>query len=145
MSCGRRPVRPPLAKAHFGAWLCKGCQNRALPDPRFDCSIKPMFNSQKLEIDFLEDIKQLIDGDQVALERIINMDQTPAQVVMPEKWTNDVVGTKDIIVNNPPGEKDHYTITLAVRPTGEKLPAVIVFRGAAATGVLYKQQLDNNG
>ena len=45
---------------------------------------------------------------------------------------------KEVRVVNPPGEKEHFTVALAITASGKKLPAIVVFRGAKKTGKLSK-------
>ena len=55
---------------------------------------------------------------------------------MQAKKTVDKIGAEEVWMFDPHGEKDHFTVTLAAKANGEKLPAVVVFRGARKTGVL---------
>ena len=92
------------------------------------------------------------------------MDQTPIRVVFPAKKTVSPKGVKQVrtdlcysimvvfhmlvlltfrvcqvIMKNPPGDKECFTINLTVKADGTKLPAQVIFKTTAKGGQLYDE------
>ena len=96
---------------------------------------------QILEAQFFDRLTDAFDVRNVPLQNIMKLDQTSVQYVNREKRTIEKVGAKEVPVFNPPDEKEHFTVTLVVKANGEKIPAIVAFRGAKKTGQLS----DRNG
>ena len=56
--------------------------------------------------------------------------------------TVDVKGAKEVVVINPAGEKDSFTVTLALAANGDKCPAVVVFKGYCKNGEISEKTLN---
>ena len=79
--------------------------------------------------------------EKIPRNRFMNFDQTSCPLVSSGGKTIDFMGAKEVIVVDPPGDKECFTISLAVKADGEKLPAIIVFKGNCKNGELSERTL----
>ena len=59
---------------------------------------------------------------------IINMDQTMCRFDMVPTRTNDFTGTKSIRITSTKAKKKGFTVALAPKGNGDKLPALVIFK-----------------
>ena len=77
---------------------------------------------------FRQTIIRLRKANGIDPSAIFNMDQTMCRFDMPRARTNDSRGKKTIRVKTTRAEKKGFTVALAATASGEKLPAVIIFK-----------------
>ena len=100
--------------------------------------------SQKVPKDYADKLQQfrksiiaIRKAKDIPPSRIINMDQTMCRFDMPPRGTNNRKGQKTIRRKTTKADKKGFTVALAATASGEKLPAVILFKERA--GVLGKR------
>ena len=100
--------------------------------------------SQKVPKDYADKLQQfrksiiaIRKAKDIPPSRIINMDQTMCRFDMPPRGTNNRKGQKTIRGKTTKADKKGFTVALAATASGEKLPAVILFKERA--GVLGKR------
>ena len=91
--------------------------------------------AQKLPEDFAEvvsDFVQSVRGLRVRHDyseyNMANMDQTMVRFDMQPNYTNNIIGARDIRIATSGGAKRGFTVALAARASGHKLPAYIVLK-----------------
>ena len=91
--------------------------------------------SQKVPADYADqifkvrkDIILLRKQHSIEPSHIYNMDQTMCRFDMPQNRTVDVRGGRTIRIKTTHAEKKGFTVALAASASGEKLPAVIIFK-----------------
>ena len=92
-------------------------------------------SSQMVPADYAELIQELRasvirirKAKDISPSYIINMDQTMCRFDMPSTRTNDVRGRRTIRIKTTKAEKKGFTVALAATASGQKLPAVIIFK-----------------
>ena len=70
-----------------------------------------------------------IFDDEVNLNRIVNVDETPVFLEIISNNTYNKKGEKEVIINTHENEKHHITVILTITGKGNKLPPVIIFKG----------------
>ena len=63
------------------------------------------------------------------LSRILNMDKTPMQFELPATRTLEFTGSRTVPVLSCGADKQSFTVALAVKANGEKLPPKVIFKG----------------
>ncbi|OQV17686.1 hypothetical protein BV898_08144 [Hypsibius exemplaris] len=100
--------------------------------------------------EFHEELQEKVVLSQTPLRNIINQDQTCMRMVSPYGLTLDKIGTKEVLTVQPGGEKNTFTVSLAIRADGSKLPAVIIFKatnkktGRLSESIMGKLKIPNN-
>ncbi|GAU90708.1 hypothetical protein RvY_03087 [Ramazzottius varieornatus] len=89
----------------------------------------------------MERVEAIVTLEKTHPGRIINFDQTSVLLQNTYGKTSSPVGVKQVHVVQPPGEKERFTVGLAVTGDGQKFPAVIVFTGGVKTGQLSRNIL----
>lgn len=59
---------------------------------------------------------------------IVNMDQTMCRFDMVPRYTNDIRGTRTVRITHTRANKKGFTVALAAKGNGEKLPALLIFK-----------------
>ena len=59
---------------------------------------------------------------------IVNMDQTMCRFGMVPRHTNDIRGTRTVRIIHTRANKKGFTVALAAKGNGEKLPALVIFK-----------------
>ena len=72
--------------------------------------------------------KEVLSQQTYDLENVINVDETYVTRDSPSETTIETVGVKSVPIRSTGAEKTRYTVILANTLTGEKLPAMIVWR-----------------
>lgn len=78
--------------------------------------------------DFRASIIKLSTKHGLGPAQVVNMDQTMCRFDMTPSRTNDVTGKRSIRITSTKAKKKGYTVALAARGSGEKFPALIVFK-----------------
>ena len=78
--------------------------------------------------DFLRTIIAIRRAKHIQPSAIVNMDQTMCQFDMPPPRTNSKKGVKTVRIKTTRAEKKGFTVALAATASGEKLPALIIFK-----------------
>ena len=60
---------------------------------------------------------------------ILNMDETPMQFELPATRTLEFSGNRTVPILSCSGDKQSFTVVLAVRANGQKLPPKVIFKG----------------
>ncbi|GAU92359.1 hypothetical protein RvY_04450 [Ramazzottius varieornatus] len=89
----------------------------------------------------MERVKEIVTLEKTHPSRIITFDQTSLLLQNTYGKTLSPVGVKQVHVVQPPGEKERFTVGLAVTGDGQKFPAAIVFKGGVKTGELSRNIL----
>ena len=63
------------------------------------------------------------------LSHIINMDETPMRFELPATRTLEFTGNRTVPITTCGADKQSFTVALAVKANGEKLPPKIIFKG----------------
>ena len=63
------------------------------------------------------------------LSRILNMDETPMRFELPATKTLEFTGSRTVPVLSCGADKQSFTVALAVKANGEKLPPKVIFKG----------------
>ncbi|GAV02835.1 hypothetical protein RvY_13351 [Ramazzottius varieornatus] len=84
----------------------------------------------------MERVEEIVGVNNTHPSRIINFDQTSVLLQNTYGKTLSPIGVKQVHVIQPPGEKERFTVGLAVTGDGQKFPAAIVFKGGVKTGQL---------
>lgn len=110
--------------------------------------------SQKIPADYADQIfkvrKEIIKlrkKHMIEPSQIYNMDQTMCRFDMPQNRTNARRGGSTIRIKTTRAEKKGFTVALAASASGERLPAVIIFKergGWLGARVLKKLVIPNN-
>ncbi|KAG0433911.1 hypothetical protein HPB47_019486 [Ixodes persulcatus] len=77
------------------------------------------------------------------LYNVANMDQTMVRVDNPAKGTNNVVGESTVRIANTGCARRCFTVSLAARATGHKLPAFMLEPWRQKTGTDFKRNAAN--
>lgn len=84
--------------------------------------------------DVIKERKQLqISEDETA--RIINCDQTPIFLEMPDTTTIDIKGKKEIIINTNGNEKKKNYVLLTIAGESTKIEHFLIFKGKRGKNV----------
>ena len=76
--------------------------------------------------------------------RLINCDETPIFLEMPDTTTIDIKGHKEIIIDTNGNEKKRITVLLTVAGDGTKLEPILVFQGKKGKNVEKELQGNRN-
>ena len=60
---------------------------------------------------------------------ILNMDETPMRFELPATRTLEFTGNRTVPILSCGGDKQSFTVVLAVKASGEKLPPKVIFKG----------------
>ena len=63
------------------------------------------------------------------LSHIINMDETPMWFELPATRTLEFTGNRTVPITTCEADKQSFTVALAVKANGEKLPPKLIFKG----------------
>ena len=63
------------------------------------------------------------------LSHIINMDETPMRFELPATRTLEFTGNRTVPITTCGADKQSFTVALAVKANGEKLPPKVIFKG----------------
>ena len=63
------------------------------------------------------------------LSHIINMDETPMRFELPATRTLEFTGNRTVPITTSGADKQSFTVALAVKANGEKLPPKVIFKG----------------
>ena len=63
------------------------------------------------------------------LSHIINMDETPMRFELPPTRTLEFTGSRTVPITTCGADKQSFTVALAVKANGEKLPPKVIFKG----------------
>ena len=63
------------------------------------------------------------------LSHIINMDETPMRFELPATRTLEFTGNRMVPIMSCGADKQSFTVALAVKANGEKLPPKVIFKG----------------
>ncbi|GAU89463.1 hypothetical protein RvY_02012 [Ramazzottius varieornatus] len=85
---------------------------------------------------FMERVEEIVTLEKTHPSRIINFDQTSVLLQNTYGKTLSPVGIKQVHVAQPPGEKERFTVGLAVTGDGQKFLAAIVSKGGVKTAKL---------
>ena len=102
---------------------------------------------QELLFNFRRDILNVRRDNHVAPGNIFNMDQTMVRFDMPSSRTNAKKGSKTVRIKTTKAEKKGFTVALAASASGEKLPAVVIFKergGVLGARVQRQLHVPNN-
>ena len=77
---------------------------------------------------FRESIIQSHLKHSLSPSQIVNMDQTMCHFDMVPSRTNDIIGTRSVRISSTKATKKGFTVALAASGSGEKLPAMIIFK-----------------
>jgi len=61
--------------------------------------------------------------------QILNMDETPMRFELPATRTLEFTGNRTVPILSCGGDKQSFTVVLAVKADGEKLPPKVIFKG----------------
>ena len=61
--------------------------------------------------------------------RILNMDETPMRFELPATRTLEFTGNRTVPILSCGGDKTSFTVVLAVKADGAKLPPKVIFKG----------------
>ena len=61
--------------------------------------------------------------------QILNMDETPMRFELPATRTLEFTGTRTVPILSCGGDKQSFTVVLAVKADGGKLPPKVIFKG----------------
>ena len=61
---------------------------------------------------------------------ILNMDETPMRFELPAMRTLEFTGNRTVLILSCGGDKQSFTVVLAAKVSGEKLPPKVIFKGA---------------
>lgn len=85
------------------------------------------------------------------LSRILNMDETPMRFELPATRTLEFTGSRTVPVLSYGADKQSFTVALAVKANGEKLPPKVIFKGVRQPNIntpprmqisVHKKRLD---
>ena len=62
-------------------------------------------------------------------EHILNMDETPMRFELPATRKFEFTGNRTVPILSCGGDKQSFTVVLAVKASGEKLPLKVIFKG----------------
>ena len=111
-------------------WWARSLLNRMGMVKRKACSknkITPE-HFESLKGQFLLDIKQIVDLEEISHTLIINWDQTAIHYVPPSSWTMEVEGSKRVDLGGK-DDKRQITACFAGTMTGDFLPTQLVYEG----------------
>ena len=63
------------------------------------------------------------------LSHILDMDETPTRFELPATRTLEFTGNRTVPILSCGGDKHSFTVVLAVKANGEKLPPKVIFKG----------------
>ena len=63
------------------------------------------------------------------LSHILNMDETPMRFELPATRTLEFTGNRTVPILSCGGDEHSFTVVLAVKANGEKLPPKVIFKG----------------
>ncbi|GAV01007.1 hypothetical protein RvY_11785 [Ramazzottius varieornatus] len=86
----------------------------------------------------MERVEEIVTLEKTLPSRIINFDQTSVLLQNTYGKTLSPVGVKQVHVVQPVGEKERFTVGLAVTGDGQKFLAAVVFKGGVKTGQLSR-------
>ena len=61
--------------------------------------------------------------------QILNMDETPMRFELPATRTLEFTGNRTVPILSCGGDKQSFTVVLAVKANGDKLPLKVIFKG----------------
>ena len=83
------------------------------------------------------------------LSHIINMDETPMRFELPATRTLEFTGNRTVPITTCGADKQSFTVALAVKANGEKLPPKVIFKGVRQLRInlpprmqVHKKRLD---
>jgi hypothetical protein len=79
--------------------------------------------------DYMDLMRQLVEGPHLDRRFIINMDQTPVYFSMNAKRTLDVVGVKTVHICTSTNDTKCVTVAVTITGLGLVLPPMVVFKG----------------
>ena len=79
--------------------------------------------------DYMDLMRQLVEGPHRDRRFIINMDQTPVYFSMNAKRTLDVVGVKTVHIRTSTNDTKRATVAVTITGSGLVLPSMVVFKG----------------
>ena len=77
---------------------------------------------------FQERISNAIENDDISIDLVVNLDQTPLPYVSPGKYTSNPSGTKTVPIKGI-DDRGQITATCAVTMTGKFFPVQIAYEG----------------
>ena len=75
---------------------------------------------------FQKCISNVIEGDNIPVDLVVNLDQTPLAYVSPSKYSFNSSGSKTVLIKGI-NDKRQITATLAVTITGKFVPAQAIY------------------
>lgn len=85
-------------------------------------------NFAELKADYLQEINQVIEMDEIPADLVINFDQTGLNIVPASEWTMEARGAKRVEVVGK-DDKRQLTAVLAGTLTGDFLPPQVIYQG----------------
>lgn len=72
---------------------------------------------------------------------ILNMDETPMRFELPATTTLEFSGNRTVPISSCGGDKQSFTVVLAVKAHGEKLPPTVIFKGVRQLQIEFPRRM----
>ena len=79
--------------------------------------------------DYMDLMRQIVEGPHRDRRFIINMDQTPVYFTMNAKRTLEVIGVKTVHIRTSTNDTKRATVAVTITGSGAVLPSMVIFKG----------------